>query len=297
MPQFFQLPKVQGLAGSKLYFYQTGTSTPQAVYTDEDLGVAHSQPVTADASGIFAPIYLDPRLPSYRVTYRTSADVLVYTVDDVPSNQNTSTATRIESTTPFTVWYDTDGTSGQRKFRAGVIGNQFVIQAGNEAENTWTTYFAIEGGVSQRAVLPTTTTVDDGSTEVQIPYPINGTFTGTLTGYASGPTGTVNYRVVSGIVTLWITSDIAGTSNANTLTMTGLPSAVQPTNPRTVHCIVQDNTQDVMGAVAVVSGSSITFRAARQDAVANYIQYSATGFTTSGTKGLTSTWTISYPKP
>jgi hypothetical protein len=85
MPSLFYLPKVTSLAGSKLYFYQTGTSTPQNVYTDEDLLTPHSSPVVADGSGVFAPIYLDGTQSNYRVSHYTSADVLIYTVDDVPS--------------------------------------------------------------------------------------------------------------------------------------------------------------------------------------------------------------------
>ncbi len=86
MSSLFYLPKIDSeLAGSKLYFYQTGTSTPQAVFTDEALAVAHSQPVVADANGVFAPIYFDGTLPSFRVSFYTSADVLIYTLDGVPS--------------------------------------------------------------------------------------------------------------------------------------------------------------------------------------------------------------------
>lgn len=85
MPSLFYLPKVASLPGSKLYFFQTETSTPQNVYTDADLSVAHSQPVVADGAGVFAPIYFDGTLGDYRISHYTSADVLIYTVDDVPS--------------------------------------------------------------------------------------------------------------------------------------------------------------------------------------------------------------------
>jgi hypothetical protein len=100
MPSLFYLPKVTSLAGSKLYFYATGTSTPQAVYTDEDLTVPHSNPVVADASGVFAPIYFDGTVGNFRVSHYTSADVLIYTVDDVPSGPgNMVTGIEISQTT------------------------------------------------------------------------------------------------------------------------------------------------------------------------------------------------------
>gem|GEM_PF-5528109 len=46
--------------GDKLYFYDTATSTPQAVYSDGALSVARDQPIRADARGMFPVIYLSP---------------------------------------------------------------------------------------------------------------------------------------------------------------------------------------------------------------------------------------------
>lgn len=66
-------PLFRGLAsGDKLYFYTTGTLTPASVYTTSDLSVAHANPVVADATGAFAPIYLDPAV-TYRVIHKTAA--------------------------------------------------------------------------------------------------------------------------------------------------------------------------------------------------------------------------------
>lgn len=88
MAQIFQLPKVtplsvgRVLSGAKLTFYLTATTTLTNVYTDDDLSVPHSNPVVADANGVFAPIYLNPEI-RYKATLTTSADVLFYTVDPV----------------------------------------------------------------------------------------------------------------------------------------------------------------------------------------------------------------------
>ena len=86
----FQLPKVAPVTsgaviypGAKLYFYQTGTSTPQDTYSDSGLTTPNANPVVADANGLFGTIYLDPSL-QYKATLKTSADVLLYTVD--PAN-------------------------------------------------------------------------------------------------------------------------------------------------------------------------------------------------------------------
>ena len=121
----------------------------------------------------------------------------------------------------------------------------------------------------------------------------SGSFTGTLTGYASPPTGTVSYKVwanVSGtgkLCTLHLASAITGTSNANTLTMTGLPSAVQPTTAVIVNCGLTDNGTAVSGmALISAAGSTITFQMGSP--------LSSTGFTTSGTKACAAGWTITY---
>lgn len=75
------------MPGAKLYFYQTNTSTPQPVYEDADLSTAFTQPVEADADGVFPPIYKDPNLPDYRVTLTDADDVIQpgYPIDDISS--------------------------------------------------------------------------------------------------------------------------------------------------------------------------------------------------------------------
>jgi hypothetical protein len=91
MPQLFVLPRQVALdddanpyAGALLYFFRTGTETPQAVYSDSALTVPHSQPVTADAGGKFPKIYLDPAAPvDYRIRVTSSSGVLIDQQDDI----------------------------------------------------------------------------------------------------------------------------------------------------------------------------------------------------------------------
>lgn len=88
----FQLPKVVPLsstgalmAGAKLHFYAASTSTRQNTYQDADLTTPHTNPVVADANGVFPPIFLSPTLGDYKCVLTTSADVVLYTVDDLPA--------------------------------------------------------------------------------------------------------------------------------------------------------------------------------------------------------------------
>jgi len=92
MPSLFVLPRQVPLsssagllAGAKLTFSATGSSTLQNTYSDIGLTTPNANPVIADGNGVFSKIYLDPGLPNYRVKLTTSADVLLYQEDDIPS--------------------------------------------------------------------------------------------------------------------------------------------------------------------------------------------------------------------
>jgi hypothetical protein len=93
-PSFFQPQNVNGapLAGAKLYFYQTGTTTLITVYQDDDASpTPHANPVVADASGIFPPIYVANAV--FKTVLTTSADVTVQTVDPVYPTRMATSAT------------------------------------------------------------------------------------------------------------------------------------------------------------------------------------------------------------
>lgn len=118
-----------------------------------------------------------------------------------------------------------------------------------------------------------------------------GSFTGTLTGYASPSTGTVQYRVTTSCqVTLWLTAAITGTSNAATMTMTGLPYSIQPASANVaaqlIPNIVQDNGAFTVGCVSVPTASgTLTF---------SNTGACAGAMTSSAAKGLPAGWTVSY---
>lgn len=128
----------------------------------------------------------------------------------------------------------------------------------------------------------------DGSTWLALASAEYGTFTGTLTGYAAGPTGTIQYTRRGGIITLMAPADILGTSDANTLTMTGLPAAVTPAQEVNVPCVVNDNGSNVLGRAFINNASTtIVF-----EMPASLL--SPTGFTAAGGKGLAEGWQITY---
>jgi hypothetical protein len=76
--------------GGLLNFYATGTTTRQPTYTDSALTVTATNPVVADANGLFAAIYLDDSL-TYKVVFTTAAGTTVWTTDPIGSSANSST--------------------------------------------------------------------------------------------------------------------------------------------------------------------------------------------------------------
>jgi microcystin-dependent protein len=67
------------LAGGLLETYAAGTSTPLAVYTDQALSVAHSNPVVLDANGE-ATIYIAAGL-AYKFVLKNSSGAQQYSID------------------------------------------------------------------------------------------------------------------------------------------------------------------------------------------------------------------------
>jgi len=69
------------LNGGLLYFYQTGTDTPLATYSDAERTVPNDNPVEADEGGVWPDIFLADQL--YKVILKNSDGVEVWTADPV----------------------------------------------------------------------------------------------------------------------------------------------------------------------------------------------------------------------
>ena len=69
------------LVGGKIYTYAAGTTTPLATYTDAGAGTANTNPIILNSLGQ-ANIWLAPS-SLYKFSVYTSADVLLYTVDNI----------------------------------------------------------------------------------------------------------------------------------------------------------------------------------------------------------------------
>lgn len=68
--------------GAQWFFYATGTSTPQAVYSDAALTTSLGAVVTADSGGQFVPIYFNAGL-SYRGVLKSASGATLRDIDPV----------------------------------------------------------------------------------------------------------------------------------------------------------------------------------------------------------------------
>jgi hypothetical protein len=113
----------------------------------------------------------------------------------------------------------------------------------------------------------------------------SGSFTATLTGCTTSPTGTASYIVQDGMVIITFPS-LTATSNSTSCTLTGLPSGLQPASV-TSSCFVTGSNNS-----AVVSDMQVAI-APSSGTMTLYKNGSSTGFTGSGTKGIYAS-TITY---
>lgn len=101
-----------------------------------------------------------------------------------------------------------------------------------------------------------------GGLIVESPSSISASFTITLIGFAPGNiTGTVNYRILPDGKTVWveIRSSINGTSNATTMTSTGVPTVLASSSNMAVLIPMENNSSGGWGTVDNLSTSTWRF--------------------------------------
>ena len=122
------------------------------------------------------------------------------------------------------------------------------------------------------------TTFPDANTII---HTTTGSFTGTLTGIAGSSTATINYAKFGSIVVLNIPPTLSGPSNSASMTITGLPSALQPAAGTYYSPIVvaSDNSAAIYTAYLSISAGSGTITCYKNAS-------GASTWTNTGTKGL-----------
>lgn len=128
--QFFDGSTVA--AGYKLYTYDSGTTTPKAVYSDQAGVTPHANPIILDANGrVSGQMFLGSG--EYTFTLKTAADVLVKTWNDVGGSATADQAVALDTAIRADLASKSDaskgsgmsGHGGNRNYAAGTIGAIF----------------------------------------------------------------------------------------------------------------------------------------------------------------------------
>ena len=309
----------QPLAGGRLSIYQAGTNLYQTTYTDSTGTTANPNPITLSSSGRQASAQGAPTsiwVPANTPHKLVLADALGNVLNGGPSLDwvygiNDPTFGLL----PFQAF-----TSGSGVDLVGNAVKSFATFASMRAASTpgasggggsgQTLVCLVEGGTSIGDGLggafywsPTSVAADDNLNAIwptaqgsvgrwlRLGQPLavttSGTFVGTLTGMAGAVAGIVNWSKTNNVVTLTLPAAIQGTSNATTMTLTGMsPSALLPAIQRSVTCLLTDSGTNQGGWALVAASGTITFGLT----FAN----TTSGFTNTGTKGLPGSFLLQY---
>jgi len=231
------------LVGGKIYTYSAGTTTPLATYTDSGAGTANTNPIILNSLGQ-ANIWLGTG--SYKFSVYTSADVLLYTVDNISAPLDSAgLATALSSPTPIG---NTTPNSGAFTTLAATTGTITTVNATTVNATTSTTT-----GVTTTGTL----TFSGGGSMTKPPesgiQPITATVAANALTVTLNPT-TLDFRsatLTSGtVVSRTVTSAISVVvSSGSTL---GTVSAVQSR----IVVLALDNAGTVELAVVNISGGT-----------------------------------------
>lgn len=110
--------------GAKANFYQTGTTTPITTYTTSAYDVPNANPVLSVTSGHFPAIYINSDVNStYKIVVTDSADVELYSEDNVPVESIYHRRTSAEITAGVTPTSYAYPPGDLRRYGCDVTGN------------------------------------------------------------------------------------------------------------------------------------------------------------------------------
>ena len=156
MSNLFNMPRVEAqdssggvLAGAKLEFFETGTSTNLDTYSDDALTTANANPVVADSAGRWAAIFL--RDQDYKVTLSDSDDVQIWSADPVRGGVDNLADDTFRSTLATTGSGATYALTVNRVITAYANGDLFIAKS--NFANTGSATLNVTGGQSGASAL------------------------------------------------------------------------------------------------------------------------------------------------
>ena len=230
--QFFDNNGVP-LASGKVYTYVAGTSTPLETY-DAATGAANANPIILNSSGV-CDMWLGPY--SYKFEIKTSADVLIDTIDGVSAIPLTNvdlliTGTAGENLTMGNSVYLSDGT-------VGTAGRWYKTDSDVAASSTLAKYVGfVPADIASGAV---------GSIQIQ----------GKVTGLSGLTVGATHYAAATaGAITASAPANAKPVGVADSTTTLIIP-ALPPEASATVPGIVSTGTQ-TFGGVKTLNAPTLT---------------------------------------
>ena len=182
-------------------------------------------------------------------------------------------------------------TSSTPTLNANGTGAKTIVQSDNSALG----FYQLLAGMRSRFIYDGT----NGVWRVQAGASSSGSFTATLTGVTSG-SGTINWLRSGNMVMLFAPNNITGTSNASTMSITGLPTSITPlsTNGSAFtswpsFCFEDNGALRVLGESSLGGGAS-TINFGRVTVSGSLAQSGQNNWTASGTKGILQGWTLVY---
>lgn len=205
------------------------------------------------------------------------------TVDaSLPTSAGTANAQTVTNTRQFAALF----TGMYQWFLPGFTNTGAVTLAvdGLAAKNIFANGVAAIAGMLATNV-PALVKYDGTQWNLINPQRSTGSFTITLTGMTSATTGTVNYAISQDgkTVIAWVPSQIAGTSNTNSMTGTGVPNAIKSVTDHGPQILLEDAGGGVFSYFTGSNTNTWTF---------NKGTSGASGFTNSGLKGIVAAITI-----
>ena len=172
----------------------------------------------------------------------------------LPTSAGTANAQTVTNTRQFGALF----TGMRQSFIPGNTNTGAVTLAidGLTAKNVFANGVAAIAGM---LVSGTVAHVQYDGTQFQLlnPQRSSGTATVTQTGYASPPTGTLNYEILQDGKTVywWTTANISGTSSTAAMTWTGIPSIIQPITAKGINYSLTDSGTNTIGSVSIAASS------------------------------------------
>lgn len=287
-------------AGAQLFTYQAGTSTKLTTYKFAS-GTNNTNPIILDARGE-CDLWIPPNV-AYKYVFAPSTDTdpptnPFWSIDNVVNSQlitlyggvdtGSVNAYVLTFTAQFTSYVDgtviywiashTNTTSSTINVNGLGVVNIKNQDGSNTAPGQITAGQVIQIIYVTGQFLLLTNVI------------ASGTFTGTLTGCTTSPTQLISYRITGNIVSLVFAGALSGTSNSTSMTITGLPTAIQTVGATSFPCMVTDNGVDRLGVASVNVGTIFFLNTSATGAA------SLTGFTAAGTKGVPAIFTLVYAR-